>query len=138
MSDLPIAGVPVLHMTVGLAFWQLPRFVLLAYAHRLWLVLVVFGLLGILCGAINPILSSVMYERIPEVLRGRVLGAGSAGCYAAIPVGAALAGWLVELVGLRDSLLAGGAAYLLVTLSPVVLRVWGEMDDRRGAAADPG
>ncbi len=110
-----------------------PRFALLAATDRLWLVLVGYALIGVLCGAINPILSSVTYELVPVALRGRVLGAISAGCYAAIPLGAAVTGWLVEQTGLRASLVTVGVAYLAVTLSPVLGRVWRQLDDQRGA-----
>lgn len=112
-----------------------PRFALLAATDRLWLVLVSYAVLGALCGVINPILSSVTYELTPVALRGRVLGAISAGCYAAIPIGAAAAGWLVEQVGLRASLLAVGAVYLATTLAPVLGRTWRDLDNRRVVSA---
>jgi predicted MFS family arabinose efflux permease len=119
--------------TVAFMLVGAPRFAVLAAEPRLSTVLGVMFAVGLACGAINPILATVMYERVPEPLQGRVFGAVTAGCYAAIPVGALCAGYLVTLFGLRVSLLLVGAAYLVATLAPLVSPVWRQMDDRRSS-----
>ncbi|MDQ6873955.1 MAG: MFS transporter [Actinomycetota bacterium] len=105
-----------------------PRFVALAAEPGLPVILVVMFVAGVACGAINPILGAVLYERIPEPLQGRVFGVVTAGSFAAIPFGALGAGYLIGLFGLRSSLLLVGTAYLVVTLSPLVFPSWREMD----------
>jgi MFS family permease len=109
-----------------------PRFGILAIEPHLIVVIVTMVLAGFAAGAINPILTAVEFERVPLHMQGRVLGTVTAGAYVAIPFGALAAGWLVTSVGLRWSLVAIGAIYLLVTLSPLVGRAWRTMDDNRG------
>jgi MFS family permease len=66
----------------------------------------------------------MQYELVPERLRARVFGAVSAGVMAGAPVGALLGAALVEGIGLRATLIAFGAVYLLCTLSPLVVPAW--------------
>ncbi|MCU1593867.1 MAG: putative arabinose efflux permease, family [Frankiales bacterium] len=112
-----------------------PRFLLLGLAPPLVVILGVSVLLGFLCGAINPILSAVEYERIPPALQSRVFGVTAAGCLVGMPAGSLLAGQAVEHVGLKPAIFGAAAVYLLVTLSPFVFRVWREME--RSAPTGP-
>jgi hypothetical protein len=48
--------------------------------------------------------------------------------FCAIPLGGLLAGGLLELVGLRTTLLYLGVGYLLATLSPFIVPAWRQMD----------
>lgn len=105
-----------------------PRFVLLGLEPPLAVILGVSVLIGVMCGAINPILSAVEYERIPPGLQSRVFGVTAAGCLVGMPVGALLAGQAVEHLGLRPALFAAATLYFLTTLSPFVFRVWREME----------
>lgn len=106
-----------------------PRFVVLAMGGHAWL-LVVTGLVnGLAVAAINPILSAVLYERIPEHMQARVNGIGMAISSAGMPAGALLAGWLGEY-GTRFALLTVGALYFLATLAPLFGRFWRDMDIR--------
>lgn len=118
--------------TVAFLLVGAPRFAVLAAEPGLWVILLVLFTVGLACGAINPILDAVMYERVPGALQGRVFGAVTAGCYAAIPLGALGAGYLVGSAGLRQSLLIVGGAYLLATLAPIVFPSWRDMDAERG------
>jgi MFS family permease len=113
-----------------------PRFFVMAFTDRLWAVLAVLAVGGFLCGAINPIIGALQYELVPEQLQGRVFGAITAGCYAAIPIGALMAGYLVAVVGLRTSLVLVGGAYLVTTCAPIVFPVWRGMDARRGVGTN--
>jgi MFS family permease len=92
-----------------------------------WLVPVV-AVAGFCAGAINPIIGVVKLERVPPGMRARVYGLVNAGAWAAVPLGALLAGFSVELVGLRTTLLAAGATYVVVTLTPLLGGPWRGMD----------
>ncbi len=119
-------------ITYGLAFLLVgsPRFFVLAAFPSLGVIVVVMVVAGIACGAINPILSTVEYERVPSKMRARVFGTVTAAVWAAMPIGALLAGSLTEVVGIRAALIAAGLAYLAATLSPILFPSWREMDTR--------
>lgn len=105
-----------------------PRYVLMAMEPPLAVLLAALALAGLAAGAINPILSVVEYERIPDRLRPMVFGAITGGVMAGAPLGALLAGFGVEVFGLTATLLGTGALYLLATLCPAIFPVWREMD----------
>ncbi|MGC5006236.1 MFS transporter [Streptomyces sp. DT203] len=107
-----------------------PRFVVAALTDTTLPLAVTMLLGGLAGGVLNPILTTVMYERVPQRLRSRVSGAITAGCELALPVGGLVAGLLVESVGVDGALLALGGVYLLATVSPMIFPVWRTMDDR--------
>jgi MFS family permease len=112
-----------------------PRFAVLAFGAPSWL-LVVNGVIdGLAVAAINPILSAVTYERVPQQLQARVMGLLSAVAYAGLPLGALIGGWLGGF-GAKPALLITGAVYLAATLMPFFGKVWREMDIR--PKAKPG
>ena len=92
-------------------------FLVLATLPPLWVAIAAMAVAGLAAGPINPLISTVAYERIPADLRGRVLGAMTAGVFVALPVGMLLGGYLVEWIGLGNTLLAVGASYVLLTVS---------------------
>ncbi|MCW2679510.1 MAG: transporter [Frankiales bacterium] len=96
----------------------------------------VTALAGFAAGAINPLIGAVKLERVPSGMRARVYGLIGAGCWAAMPLGALLAGFAVEHAGLRPTLLAVGATYVLVTLSPLLGGPWRELDRPRPEPAN--
>ncbi|MQA99003.1 MAG: MFS transporter [Actinobacteria bacterium] len=67
---------------------------------------------GLAAGPINPVIDTVMFERVPKRLRGRVLGAIGAFAWLAMPLGAVAGGWTISWVGLRLMLFGTGAIYL--------------------------
>lgn len=83
---------------------------------------------GFCAGTLNPILTTVMYERIPDRLRSRVTGVTTAGVLLATPVGSVAAGYLVERYGLVSALLTTGGLYLLATLTPAIFPAWRDLD----------
>lgn len=85
---------------------------------------------GVAMAAVNPILMTVGYERVPDHLRGRVLGAIGAIGFAGIPLGGLLGGLLADAAGLRAALLTGGLLYLAATVTPFLLPQWRRLDDR--------
>ncbi|MET0784434.1 MFS transporter [Leifsonia flava] len=74
---------------------------------------------GFAAGAINPMISTVMYGTIPATMRARVFGATSAGVAATMPLGAFAAGVAVEVVGLQATLVAAAVLYGCLTLTPL-------------------
>lgn len=113
-----------------------PRFFVLAASDALWPAIVVAAVAGLACGAINPLLGAAEFERIPERLRARVLGAVGSLAWAGIPLGGLVAGWLVVGAGLSWALVALGATYLVMTLLPFVQPAWRLMDRRAAAVED--
>ena len=108
---------------------SLPSFVL-ALFPPLWVVLLTQLLMGAAAGPINPVLSTVEYERIPVHMRGRVFGTITAGAWIAMPLGALLAGYALEGVGLAATLVGVGILYLLTTGSLLFMPVLREMDQK--------
>ncbi|MFI5754441.1 MFS transporter [Streptomyces sp. NPDC051569] len=106
-----------------------PRFATAGLSDSTAALAVVMAGAGLASGALNPILTTVIYERVPLDLRSRVSGALTAGCELTMPLGGLTAGLLVEGAGVRTALLLMGGAYLLATLSPFVFPVWRGLND---------
>lgn len=73
------------------------------------------GSTALASGPVNPIISTVIFERVPPEMRGRVLGVVTAGAYVAIPLGALVAGFAVDALGVGGALLVMVVAWLVVT-----------------------
>jgi MFS family permease len=114
-----------------------PRFVLLWMEPSIVLLLLGFFVCGLAAGSLNPVLVTVELDRVPAHLRARVLGATEAGVLAMMPVGALVAGLLMDAIGLEATLLAFAAVYGVTTLCPVAFRVWRQMDDHRLPSPTP-
>jgi predicted MFS family arabinose efflux permease len=71
---------------------------------------------GLLIGPTSILFVTVIQENIPTHMQGRVFGALSALAMAGIPLGAVLAGFVVEGVGLVPTIVGMGAIYLAVTV----------------------
>lgn len=82
---------------------------------------------------LNPILTTVFYETVPEELRSRVGGASTASVLLTAPLGGLAAGFLVERTGLTATLLTIGGVYFLASVSPLVFPAWRGMDAPRAA-----
>lgn len=119
--------------TVCVILCGAPRFLVAAVTGTTLPLAVTMLLGGIAGGVLNPILTTVIYERVPNRLRSRVSGALTAGCEFAMPVGGLAAGLLVEGAGATGALLAMGGVYFLATLSPLVFPSWRTLDDVPGA-----
>jgi MFS family permease len=78
------------------------------------------GIAGTAAGAINPVIDTVLLERVPDGMRGRVFGVGNAAAWIAMPLGVLIAGPAIEAFGLRATLIATGAVYVVVA----VLTIW--------------
>ncbi len=117
--------------TLGFLIGGAPRMAVMALAGDLVPVLAAVFAAGLAMAAVNPILSAVMFERVPTALQARVVSLSGAVGYAGIPLGGLLGGWAVQGLDLSTTLLLFGACYLAATLLPVVFRdTWREMDRR--------
>ena len=103
-------------------------YLVLATLPSLPVALVAIALGGLAAGPINPLLNTVMFEIVPYGLRGRVLGAGRAGAWAAIPAGILLGGLAVETFGVAATFLAMGIGLLALTVYGFFNPAFREMD----------
>ncbi len=113
---------------IAFALAGAPPYFAMAAGMPLSALLVVSVLSGFAAGAINPIIGTIELERVPAGMRARVFGLIGAGCWAAMPLGALIAGVSVERIGMTPTLVAVGAAYLVVTLMPLLGGPWRQMD----------
>ncbi|MHB1136469.1 MAG: MFS transporter [Coriobacteriia bacterium] len=83
---------------------------------------------GMGAGPINPIISAVSFERIPDRMRGRVLGTITAGAWLAMPLGVLIGGFLTERFGVHAAVLTVGAVYVAVALSMLAIPAMRQMN----------
>jgi len=112
----------IMFIIVGLRFWVLATF------PSLPIVLIALIISGIASGPLNPIISTIAYERVPANMRGRVFGAITAGAMSVTPLGILLGGFALERFGMQWILIALGVAYLLTTSSLAFNPAMREMD----------
>ncbi|MFS8147684.1 MFS transporter [Rhizobium sp. BR 249] len=108
--------------TVAFLLTGFPRFLVLAVDAPLGSVFATLAIAGFASGFLNPILSAVIFERIPKPLTGRVTAMNAALCFALIPFGGLVGGALISTIGLAGALFLTGLAYLAATLAPLALR----------------
>ncbi|MFF0743201.1 MFS transporter [Streptomyces sp. NPDC004111] len=123
--------------TAAFMIGGMPRFLVAALTDDTLPLAVTMVLGGLASGTLNPILTTVTFERVPLELRSRVTGILSAGCQLTIPLGGLAAGFLVDGTGLHTALLTVGGLYLLATLSPLVFPAWRTMNDPPEATPEP-
>jgi len=124
--------------TVGYILCGAPRFLVLAMGLPVPMLVAVWLLSGFAAGALNPIMDTAIFDRVPAAMRARVWGVVIAGCSAAIPVGGVVAGFSVERFGLTPTLTAYGLVYLLATLTPLVGASWSGLERRVDPLPDDG
>jgi len=98
-------------IVLGLPFW------LLASLPPFPATLAALVVSGVASGPINPIIYTVVYERVPRAMLGRVFSAVTAGAFLAIPLGVLIAGYLIDALGIHITMIGVAASYLVVTLS---------------------
>ncbi|MFD0429282.1 MFS transporter [Streptomyces zhihengii] len=125
--------------TVAFVLCGMPRFVVAALVDGTVPLAATMAVGGLGAGMLNPILTTVMFERVPEELRSRVMSVSTAGVLMTTPLGGLAAGQLIERSGLATALLVMGGLYLLATLAPAVFPAWRELDGApAGAPAGAG
>ncbi len=97
-------------MLMGLPFW------VLVATPSLGVTIGALFVAGFALGPPNPLIYSVLQERAPQRMLGRVLGAGVSLSMVAVPVGMVLCGYALEALGLRLTLGGISALYLTVGL----------------------
>ncbi len=101
---------------------------LVASGPPLPIIVALLVLTGLATGPINPIAFTVMQERVPAAIRGRVFGAVIGGVMVAAPLGMLGFGALAEFNGPRIGLAAGGAAFVAIGLFFALWRSFQELD----------
>lgn len=116
-----------------------PTYVTLAIDPPAWLLVSLVLLFGIAFGPLNPVVAAVRYDRVPVELRGRVFGALTGGALAIMPLGPVLTGLLLDAIELTPTTFTLAAITLVVTVCPLIFRIWREMDapPRTSFEADP-
>ncbi|MGR9077242.1 MFS transporter [Rhizobium leguminosarum] len=108
--------------TVAFLLTGFPRFLVIALDAPLSLIFLTLTIAGFASGFLNPILSAVIFERIPKPLTGRVTAMNAALCFALIPFGGLVGGALISMIGLAAALSLTGLTYLAATLFPLALK----------------
>lgn len=121
--------------TVAFLLTGCPRFLIFVLDAPVALIFVTLGIAGFASGFLNPILSAVVFERIPKPLIGRVTAMNAALCFALIPFGGLFGGALISTIGLPTALLLTGLAYLATTLFPLALKSFRGFDKRIATAS---
>lgn len=105
-----------------------PPYLAMAAGVPVPVLLAVLAVAGLAAGSINPLITTVLYERVPRELRARVLGAMTTGVSLGLPLGSLGAGVAVTAAGLVPVLLSVGAVYALVTLAPLTGGSWRNLE----------
>jgi MFS family permease len=94
-------------------------FFLLAATPPFWIILSGLVVIGFMGGPMIPLVFTLLQERTPVDLRGRVFGLYDAGIFAAMVPGRILAGYLIEWSGVIQTLLLVGGAYIFALIGIV-------------------
>lgn len=100
----------------------------LAFAPPLFPATAALAIIGLAAGPLNPIALTLIQERTPEGMLGRVMGLVMATATLAMPLGMVTSGLLLEAIGLARTLALIAGATILVSLSLLVNPALREMD----------
>ena len=104
----------VCFILISLRFW------IMALVPPLAILIVTNIFSGLSAGPLNPIMTTLEQEQVPQEMRARVFGTTTAGVFLGMPLGVILSGYLVQAIGIQASLLVVGACYLATTISLLV------------------
>jgi MFS family permease len=111
----------------GLLVTALPLWALAALPS-LPLAVAALALAGLGSGPVNPLVYTVLQERVPAALRGRVFGTILGTALVAAPLGMAGAGVLLETIGLRPTLALIAAGFLGVAGATLISPAFRTLD----------
>lgn len=115
-SRLPRRATILVGFTVrALGFW------VLVPLPSLWIIVVVIVIESLFLEPVNPIWMTIVQERVPEAIRGRVFGSMMAFSSGARSLGLLGYGLLLEWFGLRDTLIILAAINLTLPLTLALL-----------------
>jgi MFS family permease len=97
----------------------------------LWPLVAIMALVAFTGGPVNPLAVTVRHERIPAELRGRVFSTFSAIAMSAAPLGIAVAGFLVEAIGFRPTVVLLASGLQLAAVGMFFVPAFRELDRRR-------
>jgi MFS family permease len=103
-------------------------FTALVFLPPLVISVVVLAVVGFATGIVNPLISTILQERTPPDLRGRVFGTVGASAMVAAPAGMLLAGGALETAGIRAVLGTIAAVFTAVTVIFVAQPALRDMD----------
>jgi MFS family permease len=98
----------------GLPLWPI------ALTDAYPVILVALFVMGASIGPISPLVMTILHERVPAELRGRVFGAMTAIASGTVPLGIVIVGFTIEGVGLRSTLVVLAVAYLAMAATAFV------------------
>ncbi|TCO54852.1 MFS transporter [Actinocrispum wychmicini] len=88
----------------------------LSVAPTLLTAAIAFFCSGLVSGPINPLIFTTVHERVPDELRGRVIGIGRSLSFAASPLGTLVAGYALQSVSTQSALFAATGLFTIVTV----------------------
>jgi MFS family permease len=91
-------------------------------------VVIAAAVAGVIAGPINPIFETVVQEKTPPEMLGRVFGTLTALAYLGMPIGSVVVGVCVQKFGLVPTIVVMGLIYVAVTLSMFANRALKQMD----------
>jgi MFS family permease len=109
---------------IGLRFW------VYALYPPAWILILVTLVTSLGAGAVSPIVGAIEFERIPPNLRGRVLGAITAGVGIAMPLGLLSGGVLTERLGTFVMILGLAATQFITAVSMAFIPAMKEMNPK--------
>lgn len=113
----------------GFFLFCLPILVVAATSH-LWLVAVALAISGIGIGPTNPVIFTILQERTPVELRGRVFGGVIACALVASPLGMLVVGGVIQRAGARPVIFGIGVLLLAAGLLLANAKSLHDMDRR--------
>ena len=96
-------------------FAMAAAFTTLALLPPVWVMVTAMLLGGIIAGPNGPLVATVLQERTPAAMRGRVFGATTAVGFAGAPLGVLLVGALIPAIGIQATLAGIAVIFLAVT-----------------------
>lgn len=101
-------------ITIG--FWILP------FATSVWIGMLATGIVGLAIGPTNVLGMTIMQERVPEEMMGRVFGLMFSFGAALAPLGVFLAGIMIEVTGLRSVMIFAAIGVSIALLRVLMVR----------------
>ena len=92
-------------------------FVVFAFVPPWWVVALAIFVGAVALEPVNPLSQSILQERVPPGMRGRVFGVVSAIQVSTLPIGIMMYGFLLDWIGLQATLIFFVIANMLVPLS---------------------